>query len=167
MAPPAATAAQPPASGSAPDENGPPGHWPGPVGRRWPWWLLRFFLTLQAADAFLQAVFEGRFLSGDFAMLIAHRTNGTYVGILSIGQIFVAILAWRTAQAPGLLVAGTLTLGAAVAFQIYLGFARVLGLHVPLGVAIITLSAWLAVWTWRHGPGDRVTEPQKPRRERP
>jgi heme A synthase len=129
----------------------------GPPGRRWPWWLLRSFLTIQAADVVFQPVFAGRFLSGDFAMLTAHRTNATYVGILSISQIFVAILAWRTAQAPSSLVGATVALAAAVALQIFLGFARILGIHVPLGVAVVAFSSWLAIWTWTHGPGDRLT----------
>jgi hypothetical protein len=118
----------------------------------WAWWLLRAFLTVQATEAFLQPVFEGRFLSGDFAMLAAHRTNATYVGVLAIIQIVVAIVAWRVSLIPGAIVAGVVALAAATTLEIYLGFNRVLGVHVPLGVAIIGVSGWLAVWMWTHRP---------------
>ena len=42
-----------------------------------------------------------------------------------------------------------------IALQIMLGFARVLTVHVPLGVAIILLAVLLVIWAWRphHGPG--------------
>jgi H+/Cl- antiporter ClcA len=123
----------------------------------WAWWLLRVFLTAQATDAFLQPVLEGRFLSGDFAMLAAHRTNGTYVGVLSLSQILAAVLAWRVSRVPGAIVAAVVALGAATGLQIYLGFNRVLGIHVPLGVAIVGVSGWLAVWMWTHRPGGQPT----------
>jgi hypothetical protein len=124
---------------------------PGPP--RWAWWLLRVFLTAQTIDAFLQPVFEGRFLAGDFAMLAVHRTNGTYVGVLAISQIVVAIVAWRVSRVPGAVVAAVVALGVAAGLQIYLGFNRILGIHVPLGVAIIVVSGWLVVWIWTHRPG--------------
>jgi len=36
-----------------------------------------------------------------------------------------------------------------IALQIILGFARVISVHVPLGVATILLAILLAVWAWR------------------
>lgn len=124
----------------------------------WAWWLLRAFLTAQATDVLLQPVFAGRFLSGDFAMLAAHRTNATYVGVLSVGQILVAFLARRVSRLPGAIVTMVVALGAATALQIYLGFSRVLGIHVPLGVAIVGVSGWLAGWMWTHHPAGQPTE---------
>ena len=39
----------------------------------------------------------------------------------------------------------------AVGIQIGLGYARILAVHVPLGVAIVTTAVLLAVWTWSAG----------------
>ena len=36
-----------------------------------------------------------------------------------------------------------------------LGFTRVLGLHVPLGVSIIATAGWLAFWVCTHEPVGR------------
>ena len=118
----------------------------------WGWWALRLSLTVQAVDAFLQPVFEGRFLSGDFAMLATHRTNGTYVGVVSVSQVVLAIVAWWVSRVPMKVVLTIVALGATAGLQIYLGFHRDLGLHIPLGVALIGVSGWLAVWMWTHRP---------------
>jgi hypothetical protein len=131
----------------------------------WAWWVLRAFVTLQALDAFLQPVLEGRFLSGDFAMLALHRTNGTYVGVLSVSQIVVALVAWRVSKLPGRVLAVVIALGAAAGLQIFLGFTRSLGIHVPLGVLIIGCSGGLAFWIWTHRPGDPVRKPPATLRE--
>ncbi|GIH15971.1 hypothetical protein [Rugosimonospora africana] len=119
------------------------------------WWLLRLWVTLQALDAFLQPVFEGRFLSGDYAMLSLHRTNATYVGVLSVSLPVVAVVAWRVSQVPGRIVLGMAALAPLAALQIVLGFSRTLGIHVPLGVAILGLSGWLTVWMWTHHPAGK------------
>jgi hypothetical protein len=118
----------------------------------WGWWVLRFWVTAQAVDAFLQPVFEGRFLSGDFGMLAMHRTNGTYVGVVSVSQVVVAVAAWWVSRVPMKVVLTVVALGAAAGLQIYLGFSRDLGLHIPLGVAIIAVSGGLAVWMWTNRP---------------
>ena len=113
-------------------------------------WLLRGLTALLAADAYAQAVLAGRFLSGDVAMLLAHRFNGTYgVAIVSFVLVVVSVVAWRTKHAPGRLPVLATALSGAIVVQILMGFNRVLGLHIPLGVAIIALSTVLAIWTWR------------------
>jgi hypothetical protein len=48
-----------------------------------------------------------------------------------------------------------LALTVAVYEQLHAGFSRNLGLHIPLGVAIVVVTAWLLVWVWRHGPDRR------------
>src|ERR1051326_1134219 len=126
----------------------------GPHG--WPWWLFRVTLCVQALDALAQAVLAGRFLSGDFAMLAAHEINATR-GVVSVAftQIVVAVLAWRRSGASGWLVVTVVVVFVATVGQIVLGFTRVLGLHVPLGVSIIATAGWLAVWVCTHRPTDR------------
>lgn len=133
----------------------PPNPRPAPPGRRavWPWWLLRLGVTVQALLVFAQPVFAGRFLSGDFNMLALHRTNATLVGVVTMVQIGTSLLTWRLGRGTVGLFAAALVLGAMTALQIYAGFNHLLGLHIPLGVAIVGLNGWLAAWVWRHGPG--------------
>jgi hypothetical protein len=112
--------------------------------------VFRVLTTVLAVDAYLQAVLAGRFLAGDFGMLLAHRVNGTDgVAILSFLLIIVSIVAWRAKQVPGRVVGYATALSGAIVLQILMGFDRVLGVHIPLGVAIIVLSTILAVWAWR------------------
>ncbi|MEV4318215.1 hypothetical protein [Actinocrispum sp. NPDC049592] len=120
------------------------------AARPWVWWLFRVLTTLLAVDAYAQAILAGRFLSGDFGMLSAHRFNGTDgVAILSFVLIAAAVIAWRKKHAPGHLVVFTSILSGLIVLQIVLGFDRMLGVHIPLGVAIIVLSTMLTVWAWR------------------
>lgn len=114
-------------------------------------WMFRTIITLHAAAAFAQAVLAGRFLSGDFEMLRAHFINSQVVGGLAIAQVVAGILFWRPGGGPGwpaLVSAGLL---AVEPIQIAAGIKRVIGLHVPLAVLLITASVLFAVWAWRPG----------------
>jgi hypothetical protein len=122
------------------------------------WWVLRAVLILQVLDAFLQPVLEGRFLSGSFAMLAVHRQNGTYVGGLSMAVLVLTFVTWRLYHVPGRIVAGLGLLGPVAGLEIFLGFTRSLGIHVPLGVAFIALSGWLMFWVWSHQPAPRLSK---------
>jgi hypothetical protein len=114
-------------------------------------WLFRVVITLHAAAAFAQAVLAGRFLSGDFDMLRAHFINSQVVGGMAIAQLVVGILFWRPGGGRGwpALFAGALL--AVEPIQIAAGIKRVIGLHVPLAVLLITASVLFAVWAWRRG----------------
>jgi len=106
--------------------------------------------TLVAVDAYGQAVLAGRFLSGDVGMLLAHRYNATDGLVwLSVGLIVVTVIGWRTGRVSGHLPALATVLTVMIVVQVIMGFNRVLGVHIPLGVGIIVLSTVLAVWTWR------------------
>jgi hypothetical protein len=119
----------------------------------WSWYLLRAGVTVQALLTFLQPVYAGRFLSGDFGMLQLHRFNGTLVGIATMVQLPTTLLVWLVGRGPWQLFAIAVAFGVAVALQLYAGFNHVLGLHIPLGVTIVGCAGWLLVWVWRHGPG--------------
>jgi hypothetical protein len=116
----------------------------------WFRWLLRIAITLHALDAFTQAVLAGRFLSGDYGMLQTHLANANFgVSSISTVQIITAILYWRPGGGRGWPVLASLALTGIEAVQIALGVNRVIGIHVPLGVLIILISAALSVWAWR------------------
>jgi len=113
-------------------------------------WVLRIVITLHAAAAFAQAVFAGRFLSGDYDMLRVHFVNSQVVGSLAIGQVIAGVLLWRRGglRWPALVSIGLL---AVEPIQIAAGITRVIGVHIPLAVLVITASVLFAVWAW--GPG--------------
>jgi hypothetical protein len=120
-------------------------------------WPFRLSMSAAALMLFDQAVFAGQFLSGSFTALRTHRENATYAGIaVLIAAICAALLRWpgatRTRRGPVWPLLACLGLFGLIALQIVVGFARTLTLHIPLGVAIILLAAWLAVWSWRYQP---------------
>ena|SRR5689334_24718190 len=112
-------------------------------------WLLRAVVTLHLVDVFAQPVLAGRFMSGDYDMLAAHRINATSVAAVGFAQLLVALLVWRPGRGPGWPALVSLGLSLAEPLQIYLGFHRVIGVHVPLAVVIVATSAVLAVQVWR------------------
>lgn len=120
-----------------------------PKARRRPFFLfsltgLRLFALAHAACAVAQPITIGQYLSGRFQFLELHSLFGHLVQIAVLllglfallyaiggGRIWVPILA-----APLFFVEG---------IQIGMGYARLLGVHVPLGVGLVTLSILLAV----------------------
>jgi len=111
--------------------------------------LFRVVVTVEAVMTFTQAVFAGGFLSGHYELLGLHADYGRITGYAAVAQLITAILLWRPGRGPGWpVLVCTLLLGA-VGSQIYLGFARILSIHVPLGVAVITGSVLLVIWAWK------------------
>jgi len=51
---------------------------------RWPWYLLRTVVTALSVYVFLQSVFAGLFLSGDYPQLLLHRTNAIVVAAIAV-----------------------------------------------------------------------------------
>jgi hypothetical protein len=89
------------------------------------------------------------FLSGSFSALKAHEVAGQAVGGLGILALVCAILDWRLRGGPAMVVRITGGLLIADVLQIFLGYGRILALHVPLGVAIVAGVGRLALLTWR------------------
>jgi heme A synthase len=122
----------------------------------WVVWPLRISASLAALLLFDQAVFAGQFLSGTFASLHTHRENATYAGITVLVTAMCAALVRWPGRGPVWPMLACLGLFALIALQIVLGFARVLGLHIPLGVLIIMSGVHLAVWSWRYRPAPQA-----------
>jgi hypothetical protein len=122
------------------------------------WAYLPFQITITAAALVLfnQAVFAGQFLAGTFGSLHAHRENATYAGISVLLAAVCAVLVRWPGQGPLWPLLACLGLFALIAVEIMLGFARVLALHIPLGVSISTLAVLLVIWAWRSRPPARV-----------
>lgn len=97
---------------------------------------------------FNQAVFAGQFLDGAFPQLLVHRENATYAGIVVIVSAIAAVLQRWPGGGPWWPIVASAGIFGLIAVQIVLGFARVISIHVPLGVATIMIAAGLAVWAW-------------------
>ncbi|MFX4286312.1 hypothetical protein ACQBJO_16915 [Janibacter sp. G349] len=110
-------------------------------------WITRLVMLPQAIAFVLQPISIGSFLQGTWAALDVHLVTG---GIL----VLVTWVTGACGLALGVvgrhwwLVAASLALGFLTTAQVALGSTRVLVLHVPLGVALVALALWLAVWPW-------------------
>ncbi|GAA3452249.1 DUF4175 domain-containing protein [Dactylosporangium matsuzakiense] len=113
------------------------------------YWPFRIVMSAAAVMLVDQAVFAGQFLAGTFGALHTHRVNATYSGIAVLVAAVAAVPIHRPGRGPLWPVLACLGLFGLIALQIALGFARLLALHVPLGVAVIGLAAAMAVWSWR------------------
>jgi uncharacterized membrane protein YfcA len=122
---------------------------PAPV---WPLWLFRVVVTVEAVLAFDQAVFAGQFISGDYGALNTHAANASVAGVVLLAEAVAALLWWRRGRGPGWPVLAALGLFVMAGAQIGVGYARLLAVHVPLGVTIIALDVLMLVWCWRYRP---------------
>jgi hypothetical protein len=110
-------------------------------------WLLRAVLTVHLA-VLAQPVLAGMFLTGDVDAIEWHVTvaftllaDGLLVIAAALGYVLVGRGRWWVLAAAVLLLP-------ADGLQITMGFARVLEIHIPLGVAIVVTSVLLAGWSW-------------------
>ena len=121
------------------------------VGCRWPWWLFRLVASAEVVAALAQPVLAGGFLSGHYGLLALHQANATITGLTAAAMSLVGLLVWRPGGGPWWPAAVSAGVFGAEAGQIVLGYSRVLAVHIPLGVAIITALVLLLVWVWRPG----------------
>lgn len=133
----------------------------GPAWTRWP-----FRLTMSVAAVLLcdQAVFAGQFLAGSYPALHTHRENATYAGIAVLVAAAAAVLIRWPGRGPWWPAPACLGLFGLIALQITLGFSRTVTIHVPLGVSIIVLAIWLAIWSWRNPAQRNPTRAEDTRR---
>jgi uncharacterized membrane protein YozB (DUF420 family) len=132
---------------------------PNLIVRPWTLALFRAVVTCEAALALGQAVLAGSFLSGHYQALDLHALNATATGLTAVAQIVAALLLWRLGGGPSWPFLAGIALFGAEAGQIAMGYARVLAIHVPLGVAIIACTFLMLVWAWRPIAGpNRVIE---------
>lgn len=118
----------------------------------WTLWPFRLAMTLVAMLLFDQPIFAGEFLSGTYSALQLHRENATYSGIAVLIAAGTAVLLRWPGRGPWWPMIACVGLFGLIAGQIVLGFARLVTIHVPLGVAIIVLAIGLTAWAWRPRP---------------
>ena len=109
---------------------------------------MRVVPGLLAAAVFAQAVLAGLFLDGGDGWRSWHAVNGMLLlPLLALGQVVLAVLAWRRGRAPGWLAAASGGLLLALLIQNMLGMTNQVAVHVPLGLAIFGLAGALLVRT--------------------
>lgn len=111
--------------------------------------LFRVFITAAAVVLFNQSLSAGEFMSGKYEYLNFHRLGASVAeGVVVLAAISAGVARYRgryTWWPVGL----TALLFFAIQGQEFAGEERILSVHVPLGVSIITAVIGLTVWAWR------------------
>lgn len=119
-------------------------------------WFLRLVLLLQGLLAAFQPVLAGSFMSGNYDALTVHAGNGgsmIMVTFLALGVTVIHAIAGSRLWPVGV----HLSLLIAVTMQVAVGHSRNLALHIPLGVTLVAVMVWLAIWAWLPGAKLRRT----------
>src|SRR3954468_4424659 len=99
---------------------------------------------VQAVLVFAQAVFAGLFLSGAWSWMPGHRYSGLAVVVLGLVTLVLAGIV-RAEGGPAWPVLAAAWIAVALFVQVFSGFAGVVALHVPLGVAIFGFAIGLRI----------------------
>src|SRR5688572_13402393 len=111
----------------------------------WAVWTLRGSVLSVALLVLAQAVLAGLFVTGDVAMLELHSINAGMVLAMAFLQIVGAILLWRPGQGAVWPCWASLAVFVLAQAQAGFGYARLVGAHIPLGVALFGASIGLLV----------------------
>ncbi|HEU4540750.1 MAG TPA: hypothetical protein VFR23_06445 [Jiangellaceae bacterium] len=151
MTEPLAPTATPPATG----QSRPAGIVPG-----WAVWLLRVLVLLTAVLVFLQPVWAGLFVTGNVGMLGLHSAGHIFISLMLLLQIVAAVLVWRPGGGPSWPVWTSIGLFLLVGVQAGFGFARVLAVHIPVGVLTFGLTVAMLIAAWSPRLRVRRSEPR-------
>lgn len=110
-------------------------------------WMLRIVVTATAGLVMLQPVSIGQYLQGRYAMLAMHAGVADAAAAVGFFAIFVSAFYTVVGGRVWVMIV-TLALGFAIDVQLAMGYAHQLGIHVPLGVAIVAGAIALAAWSW-------------------
>ncbi len=104
-------------------------------------------VTAHLVAVLAQPVLAGLFLTGDVDAIAVHGAVGS--ALAAVGLVVVAATLLYVLRRGRLWVLpAVVLLFLASGFQIGTGHARLLQVHVPLGVAVVTAAVLLAVWVW-------------------
>lgn len=142
-------------AGIAAQVSAPPGG--PPLRTRVTWVVLFVVFTLHTVLVVAQPFFAGAFLNGDLeAMKEWHAPNADAIAFSALLLVLpAAILFWRPGRGPGWTALAVALLFLAEGTQMGMGWAHQLGVHIPLGVAIVgtvvAIEVWLVRWRIRLG----------------
>jgi len=110
-------------------------------------WVLRVTATVHLVLVLAQPVLAGLFLTGSVDAITAHAGVAGVLGITALALV-AASIAYVVRRGRLWVLPVTVAQFLAIGFQMALGYSRTLGGHVPLGVAIASVSLLVAVWLW-------------------
>lgn len=111
----------------------------------WVVWLLRLTVLLFAGLVLLQAVLAALFVTGDVGLLEAHGINAGFVTTVAFLQLVAAILVWRPGRGAAWPIWASVATFLLVEAQLAAGYARVIALHIPMGVTLFGVATALLV----------------------
>ena len=121
--------------------------------RRWPITTIRVLTVVVLLQVLLQAVLAGGFVTGDVGLLGLHSANAILLVLTSGALLPATILLVRPGRGPWWPIVVSVALWWAIVVELGLGFARLVGLHIPIGMAIMGLIAAFTWWAFSFRPG--------------
>ncbi|SDP62251.1 hypothetical protein SAMN04489867_3179 [Pedococcus dokdonensis] len=111
--------------------------------------LLQAILVVHAIAVVTQPLMAGLYLSGDVdAMNNVHSPIGSSLWLISVIQLAIALLYWGFGGGQIYPAGATVVLFVAEFLQMFLGQARLMKMHLPLGVTIVTSVFVFTVWSF-------------------
>lgn len=118
-------------------------------------WILRLLSGVQAVLLLAQPILAGRFLDGDFPSLSQHGAVGLLLMGLAWLVVIAAVLVWRPGRLPAWPIAVAAACAVLLPIQLGMGHARLLAVHLVLGVGLVAAGVAVAIWAWRPGRARR------------
>ncbi len=115
---------------------------------RWPIVVVRVLSAVVLAQVLIQAGLAGGFITGDVGLLGLHSANGILLVLTTAALLPATVLLLRPGRGPWWPIAFSVALWWLVAVQVGFGFARQVGPHLPLGMAIMGLISGFTWWSW-------------------
>lgn len=122
-------------------------------------WFLRISILLVTASVLIQPVLAGLFVTGEVGLLTMHAANASLIALLVLVQLVAAILV-RTGGGPGWPIWATVAFFVLVLAQTAIGYARVVALHIPVGVLMFGVIVGLLIATWSPRPREHRYPPR-------
>jgi hypothetical protein len=112
--------------------------------------LLRLLSVIILLQVLTQAALAGGFITGNVNLLGLHSANGILL-VLTAGALLPAsIFLVRPGRGPWWPIAFSVAIWWLIAVQVGFGFARLVGLHIPIGVAIMSLISGFTWWSFAY-----------------
>jgi hypothetical protein len=113
---------------------------------------LRYLALLSTLSVLCQGLTAGELLMGSHAARELHEGGAVVLHVLTGLTMIAAALSWRRTRTGGWMTALAAVVFVATFVQAALGHGRTLYIHVPLALAILLGTTWLAAWAWLRTP---------------
>lgn len=125
-------------------------------------WILRVGFAVLAGLAVAQPILAGSYLSGNLDAISVHSIIGGTLTPISFVALVLAGLHWWPGRGPAWPALVMAVLVVLIVVQANAGYSRTLGLHVPLGVAIVGTTVGLFGWSVFGSEHSRSRRPHRP-----